>query len=110
MIHELKTWPKEFEAVAAGTKTHEARWDDRGYAVGDTLVLLEWSPHRPELCSFQPGESKLTGDYSGRRLHVEVTHVTKGEYGLPDRLAVMSIRLARSPDIDWYLEPGERTP
>lgn len=42
-VHELKTWPQFFEAVARGEKTFEARKDDRNFAVGDALILREWS-------------------------------------------------------------------
>ena len=41
-IHELKIWPQYFDAIASGIKTFEVRKDDRGFAVGDTLVLKEW--------------------------------------------------------------------
>ena len=42
--HELKTWPPFFAALLDGTKTFEVRRDDRGYALGDTLILAEWDP------------------------------------------------------------------
>lgn len=89
--HALKTWSDDFEAVAAGTKTHEARLNDRGFAVGDTLQLQEWMSNRETDCGWaSPG---VTGRYSGRYLEVLVTHVTQGQYGLPADLCVMSIRI-----------------
>lgn len=42
--HELKTCPDFFCAVLSGEKTFELRYDDRGFRVGDMLILLEWSP------------------------------------------------------------------
>lgn len=39
MIHELKTDPDFFEMVKSGEKTFELRFNDRGFQVGDTLVL-----------------------------------------------------------------------
>lgn len=42
--HELKCWPKFFEAIRDGSKTFEIRKDDRDYRVGDMLVLREWNP------------------------------------------------------------------
>jgi len=42
--HFLKTWPPYFQAIASGSKTFELRRNDRGYAVGDILVLREFEP------------------------------------------------------------------
>lgn len=42
--HHLKTWPEPFEAVIDGRKRFEFRWDDRGFAVGDILLLKKWDP------------------------------------------------------------------
>lgn len=81
MMHTLKTWPAMFRAVVAGTKTHEIRVNDRGYAVGDVLYLHEWD--------------EGTEMYTGETYAVEVTFITPGgEWGLPTRLCVMSIRRA----------------
>ena len=43
-IHQLKTWPEYWDAVFSGAKTFEARKDDRGFQVGDTLELVRWNP------------------------------------------------------------------
>lgn len=40
--HELKTVAPHFAAIRSGAKTFELRRDDRGFAVGDVLVLREW--------------------------------------------------------------------
>lgn len=45
VIHELKTWPRFFSAVACGSKTFEVRRDDREFAPGDILHLREWEPN-----------------------------------------------------------------
>jgi hypothetical protein len=45
-IHYLKSWPKFFERVLAGTKNYEVRRDDRGFEVGDGIVLHEWCPDK----------------------------------------------------------------
>lgn len=45
-IHELKTVPPYFEEVATGRKTFEVRINDRGFKVGDKLILFEWKDGR----------------------------------------------------------------
>ena len=42
--HHLKIWPEYFDAVNADVKLFEVRRNDRKFALGDTLVLEEWSP------------------------------------------------------------------
>jgi hypothetical protein len=47
-LHALKCWPEFFAAILGGQKRHEVRHDDRGFKVGDRLLLREWDP-APEL-------------------------------------------------------------
>jgi hypothetical protein len=42
--HELKTWPGYFALIRSGAKPFDVRFNDRGFAVGDTLVFLEFDP------------------------------------------------------------------
>lgn len=78
--HELKTWPEAFRAVTNEDKTHEIRKADRPFAVGDVLLLREWSPE--------------SGAYTGREATVDVTYITPGgAWGLPPDLCVMSVTL-----------------
>lgn len=44
MLHDLKIWPEHFNAIKAGDKTFEVRKDDRGFRVGEYLLLREWAP------------------------------------------------------------------
>lgn len=88
--HELKCWPEPFQAAVDGTKTHEWRKDDRGYAVGDVLVLNEWDP-TPTL-ALPPNRGKQSGGYSGRSARFEVTYVSRGQFGIPADHVVLSIR------------------
>lgn len=61
--HYLKSWPRLFEAVATGIKTHELRrCDDRHFEVGDILLLQEFDPE--------------LSIYSGRECRVVVTYIT----------------------------------
>lgn len=89
-VHDLKCWPEPFAAVASGAKTHEVRKDDRGYMVGDALVLKEWDPSPDYVVPTKPH------GYTSRFVRVIVTHKTPGgSWGLPADLCVLSIRLDR---------------
>jgi len=79
MEHVLKIAPPWFAAVVAGAKTAEVRRDDRGYDVGDTLILREWDGS---------GET-------GRTCRVLVTHVLRSDdvpHLLPPGVAVLSVQ------------------
>lgn len=41
-MHELKISPEYFNQQDIGTKTFELRFDDRGFEVGDLLLLREY--------------------------------------------------------------------
>lgn len=82
--HELKTTQPHFERVRSGAKRAEIRRDDRGFAVGDVLVLREYDP--------------ATDSYSGRTVEVHVTHVLAGFEGLAAGFAALSFEL-RQPSL-----------
>lgn len=92
--HELKTWPAEFADVASGAKRVELRYNDRGYRVGDMLLLREYDPHARTV---DPGaQQEAIGRYTGRSCARWVTHVVPGgQWGLsPDWVA---LSLAETP-------------
>ena len=78
--HKLKTWPDAFHAMWEGLKVFELRRDDRGFKVGDTLLLQEWDPTR-------------RSGYTGAWLRAEVTFVlSAGVFpGLEEGFVVMSV-------------------
>ena len=76
MIHELKILPEYFEAVTDGTKRFELRKDDRGFAVGDEIVLKEWN-----------GE-----EYTGRSVKKPISYILKNYTGLAEGYAVLSLK------------------
>ena len=80
--HELKTWPEPFTAVLAGRKLHEVRVNDRGFRVGDVLVLQEYDPL----------PTGMARGFTGRELRRVVTYMTHGgEWGMPPTLCVLSL-------------------
>lgn len=74
-VHELTIDPGHFDRVATGAKTVEIRKDDRGYTVGDTLLLQEWVPFDPM------NERGDTIGYTGRECPVKVTDIVRLEGG-----------------------------
>ncbi len=75
--HELKTDPAAFQAVKAGLKPFEIRYDDRDYQIGDHLHLREYEP--------------ATG-YTGDALWVTVGFMLLGDqYGLELGHAALAI-------------------
>lgn len=75
-VHELKTWPSQFERICDGSKTFEVRQNDRNFITGDMLILREWDSEN---------------GYSGRQLTVRIGYVMQGVFGLSEGICVMSL-------------------
>lgn len=100
-VHELKTDPLVFAAVASGAKTHEIRLNDRDYQVGDVLQLRETAASGADM-RFSPKAYPLT--YTGRQALREVSHVQTG-YGLLDDWCILSFKVdAKMPPAGAWLE------
>lgn len=80
-IHRLKTLPEYFQDLWEGKKNFECRIDDRHYAVGDQLHLVEY--HKEDL-------------YTGRAITVNVKYILKDFIGLQQGYVIMSIE-----PIEW---------
>ncbi|MCL6443412.1 MAG: DUF3850 domain-containing protein, partial [Alicyclobacillus sp.] len=90
--HELKIWPQYFEDVLNGSKTFEIRKNDRGYQVGDTLVLQEWVEKARELDFRPPWQERTYGEYTGRECKRTVTYILNGPaFGIEDGFCVMGL-------------------
>lgn len=102
MIHILKTWPGEFEAVLNGGKAHEVRdCSDRDFKKGHDVILAEYNPaiyeaelaalvNKDSLTSKRAAEHKA---FTGRRVMKRITYVTKGgSWGLPENICVFSFK------------------
>lgn len=73
-VHELKTWPHFFDAVARGAKTFEIRENDRGFQTGDKMVLRKYDPD--------------AGVFSGDEITTRITYVLAGPYLVPGFVAL----------------------
>lgn len=84
-VHELKTDPGCFQAMARGKKTFEIRYDDRGYKAGDRLHLRETQ---------FTGEEMKAGSpliYTGQEEWLLVRYIMRGPtYGLKEGWVIMS--------------------
>ena len=108
MKHELKILPEYFDEVVSGRKTFEVRKDDRGFQIGDTLILKEWN----------------RGRYTGREVAVEVTYIYRGNFCKEDHCVMSIEKKGKWEEIseyngwgdthyrcsvcgeEWYLEDG----
>lgn len=81
-VHYLKTWPDFFAAIVDGNKRFEVRKNDRGFAVGDTLVLREYS---------------LLNGYTGRESRWLIGYMLTGpQFGIEAGYSVLSLAAAMS--------------
>ncbi len=87
IAHNLKCDPEGFEEVWHGRKTHEMRFDDRNFQIGDIVHLLEtkWS------ASTMAYSTELYPlEYTGRAISAKVTHMQTG-YGLKHGWVLLSL-------------------
>jgi Domain of unknown function (DUF3850) len=64
--HKVKCWPRFFDPILSGEKTHDLRRaGDRDYRVGDFLLLQEFDPQ--------------ANRYTGRELIVKITYITSAD-------------------------------
>ena len=74
-VHELKTRPDYFSAVFEGRKKFELRRNDRGFRIGDQIVLREWTE----------------SGYTGRNIRCKVDYILEGYEGLDSDYVILSI-------------------
>lgn len=79
MIHTLKILTKYYDDVAEYRKAFELRRDDRGYKVGDILVLREYDPELDE--------------FTGRVMVRNIGYILRDclEYGLAEGYCIIGL-------------------
>lgn len=88
LAHLLKTDPQVFDDVQSGAKTHEIRYDDRGYQEGDELVL-----HRTGQTGAEMANDNAPLLYTGETLRRTISHIQRG-YGLLPGWCILSFERA----------------
>ncbi|MFP8645017.1 DUF3850 domain-containing protein [Priestia aryabhattai] len=77
MLHNLKINKEFFTPVLERVKTFEIRKNDRGFCVGDKVVLNEWDNEQKE--------------YTGRKTNIEIIYIT--DYEQKDDYVVFSFKI-----------------
>lgn len=77
MIHSLKLSKKYFDDLQNGVKTFEVRKNDRGYKIGDTLILNEIDENNK---------------YTGRVIKAKITYFFS-LFGLATGYCVLGVKL-----------------
>ncbi|EEL27604.1 hypothetical protein bcere0018_34000 [Bacillus cereus Rock1-15] len=77
MLHNLKINKEFFSPVVEQIKTFEIRRNDRGFQVGDKIVLNEWDNKNKE--------------YTGKKVNGEITYIT--DYEQKENYVVFSFKL-----------------
>jgi hypothetical protein len=86
MIHELKTWPTPFQAVADGRKEFELRKDDRGFEIGDEVLLREFTP-----ADYWDPEEPKKDEYSGKILHRRIKYLLRNFDGIKKGYCILGL-------------------
>lgn len=86
VVHDLKCTSNFFEAVADGSKTFEARRNDRNFKVGDVLRIREFG----------------NMEYTGREVRKRITYILHGAlyggWGVHDGFAILALGPEESGD------------
>lgn len=91
MVHELKTLPQYFKAVVSDEKTFEIRKNDRGFQVGDILILKEYNQGLTDSTGSEKVVIQEQG-YTGKEIRKVITYILKGgRYGLHQGYVILAL-------------------
>lgn len=105
-IHELKILPQYFEKVLDGSKTFELRKDDRGFEVGDILILKEFKEGFIDNTKGDPVEIEKRG-YTGRTIVKRISYIYKGcsnGLGLRSGFVILALKDGSEADVKDILK------
>lgn len=105
-IHELKILPQYFSAIKEEKKTFELRKDDRGFQVGDVLMLKEFNLQE----KYETIEGAETY-FSGNKILRQITYIFKDEtenMGLSKDYAILGIKpIDEDVELEWKSDMNE---
>lgn len=84
MEHYLKILPVYYEAVKKQQKLFEVRRNDRPFAIGDVLILEEFTPY---------------GGYSGAYIKAEITYILNDLQFCKQGYVILGIRVISNEKI-----------
>jgi len=93
MEHKLKILPRYFKEVQEGNKTFEIRKNDRGFKVGDALILKEYKSEL--IMKSEDGEERWGNPhYTGKEISKEVSYIFEGVtgYGLRKGYCILGLK------------------
>ncbi len=79
-VHTLKTDPIPFQETDDGLKNNEVRYDDRGFHIGDYLILQQTVSTGKEMKS---GLVDHPLEYTGSHILCRITHMHRAQGMLP---------------------------
>lgn len=82
--HVIKSWRDSFDDVYLGRRAFEVRRDDRDYAPGDTVVLVEYD--------------RDTKEHTGRSLTRVVGNLFRGK-PFPEGICAFELRYGEGPAV-----------
>jgi phosphoribosyl-ATP pyrophosphohydrolase len=86
--HELKILPQYFNDIQDGSKTFEIRKNDRGFEVGDKIILKEFERGADNFI-----DVRIKTGYTGNETTKEISYILKGgKYGLEEGYCILGLK------------------
>lgn len=89
--HELKTWPRYWDAVSRGEKLFEVRKNDRFFQAGDTVHLLRMADDGGRFFSTEAEGASVFPDDAARLTFTVGPVLQGGQFGIEPGFCVFSL-------------------